>query len=60
MNIFEKMLGQYLDVCTYQKNLSAKTVKAYRIDLLQFIEYSSIKSNLFDRESVNQYIAYLN
>ena len=60
MNVFEQMLEEYLNVCTYQKNLNAKTVKAYRIDLLQFIEYHSARNILFDRDVVNKYIAHLN
>lgn len=60
MNVFEQMLEEYLNVCTYQKNLNAKTVKAYRIDLLQFIEYHSARNILFDRDAVNKYIAHLN
>lgn len=53
-------LEKYLEACTYQKNLNAKTVKAYRIDLRQFLEYLTAKVGGFDKETVKNYIACLN
>ena len=53
-------LEKYLEACTYQKNLNAKTVKAYRIDLRQFLEYLTAKGSGFDKETVKNYIACLN
>lgn len=32
-------ISDYLEYCRYQKNLSADTLKAYRIDLAQFADY---------------------
>lgn len=53
-------LENYLNACTYQKNLNEKTVKAYRIDLRQFLEYFAAQRINFDKELVKKYIAYLN
>ena len=39
MSLTIQVVEQYLYACTYQKNLNEKTVKAYRIDLSQFIEH---------------------
>lgn len=36
---FLEPVNNYLDFCKHQKNLSDKTLKAYRIDLRQFTEY---------------------
>ena len=38
MKIREEM-EQYLEFCQYRKELSRNTVKAYRIDLEQFLRY---------------------
>ncbi len=38
MQNLQKWVEQYLFACEFQKGLDAKTVKAYRIDLRQFIE----------------------
>lgn len=42
MNTFETLTKNYLDFCQYQKRLDPKTLKAYRIDLRQFMEQLSI------------------
>ena len=36
----KKYLGYYLEYCQYRKELDAKTLKAYRIDLRQFFDAS--------------------
>lgn len=46
MNNSEKILAEYLDFCNYQKTLSDKTLKAYRIDLLQFFVQASVSDPL--------------
>ena len=48
--------------CIYEKNLSAKTIKAYNIDLKQFSEYRDSKSyslELFDKFYIKDYIKHL-
>ncbi len=37
MNYLEMKTTEYLDFCQYQKRLDSKTLKAYRIDLRQFL-----------------------
>ena len=48
--------------CIYEKNLSAKTIKAYRIDLNQFLKYKNsedILLEMFDKLYLKDYIKYL-
>ena len=56
MNLQEKV-KPYLEYCTYRKELDAKTVKAYRIDLTQFFSY--VQSTEPEKESIEQYITEL-
>ncbi len=51
---------QYLDVCKTQKKLSCHTLKAYRIDLRQFLEFSAARKGGFDRETIKSYVSVLN
>lgn len=44
MNNLQTSIQNYLDFCQYQKRLDAKTLKAYRIDLKQFVKYLDIDS----------------
>lgn len=60
MESIEQAVKQYLRACEFQKNLDAKTVKAYRIDLRQFTEYLTEQNAEIDRETVKSYIMYLN
>ena len=36
-------MNYYLEYCKKQKNLNDKTIKAYRIDLQQFIDFLETK-----------------
>ena len=56
MNLQEKV-RPYLEYCTYRKELDAKTVKAYRIDLTQFFSY--VQSTEPEKETIEQYITEL-
>lgn len=40
MNL-QMTISEYLDFCQYQKRLDSKTIKAYRIDLQQFLKANS-------------------
>ena len=51
-------IEQYLEACEYERNLSADTLKAYRIDLRQFSEFT--KGEWADRDMLNRYIKHLN
>lgn len=51
-------IEKYLTHCTLDKNLSSHTLKAYRIDLAQFIAF---KSNAdISKDNLTEYIQYLN
>lgn len=56
MNL-QKKVKPYLEYCTYRKELDAKTVKAYRIDLTQFFSY--VQSTEPEKETIEQYITEL-
>lgn len=53
----QKELTNYLIYCKKQKNLSEHTLKAYRIDLTQFLFFGE-KQNI-EKESLKCYICYL-
>ena len=55
----EKFINQYLAVCDDQRNLSKKTVKAYKIDLQQFIAFQD-KTFICSKKVVLEYIELLN
>ena len=56
MNLQNKV-KPYLEYCTYRKELDAKTIKAYRIDLTQFFSY--VQSAEPEKETIEQYITDL-
>lgn len=56
----DEALQQYLDFCEKQKELDAKTLKAYRIDLKQFLSFLACRKEQISRESISEYIVYLN
>ncbi len=37
MSSLQMQINHYLEYCQYQKRLDKKTLKAYRIDLTQFL-----------------------
>ena len=42
MNTLQLHYNNYLEFCQFQKRLDSKTLKAYRIDLTQFIQHISV------------------
>ena len=58
MQTLSQSIVQYLEMCEYERNLSADTLKAYRIDLRQFLEFT--KGEWADRDMLNRYIKHLN
>lgn len=58
MNTLHLLVQQYLETAEYEKKLSPHTIKAYRIDLSQFITFSEGK--VVNRELLSQYIKHLN
>lgn len=57
---YTSYLQDYLDYCKKQKALDSKTVKAYKIDLSQFISELDKASQEITKESVLSYISRLN
>ena len=52
-------LNAYLIYCEKLKNLDFKTLKAYRIDLNQFFDFSDGRKLQFDKEAISCYIETL-
>ena len=52
-------MENYLHVCKAQRELSDKTVKAYRIDISQFLDYLAENRLLPDKSGINYYLDYL-
>lgn len=53
-------IQQYLVYCKQQKDLDPKSVKAYRIDLEQLERYLGGRESLISKESILDYISFLN
>lgn len=49
----------YLKFCEYQKNLSSKTLKAYKIDLTQFCLFNNSGEAFVNKADITEYIAFL-
>ena len=52
----KNLAQQYLHMCTYQKNLSDKTIKAYKIDLEQFSSFILDGDHVISRTSISMFI----
>lgn len=60
MNTLQINIENYLDYCTKQKRLDAKTIKAYQIDLLQFRNQIDVQeSSKITTDILEAYIATL-
>lgn len=58
--VLETDVRVYLARCQGEHRLSHKTIKAYRCDLTQFIEWLVVKGRPLDREAVRSYLVHLN
>lgn len=58
MQILSALIADYLETGEYEKQLSPDTIKAYRIDLRQFLDFTG--GEWAGRNMLNQYIKYLN
>lgn len=56
---FTKQLEHYYDYCKFQKNLNEKTLKAYRIDLAQFLQFIGQKEDMITRSNLSEYAKML-
>ena len=60
MNTLQKQLNNYLEFCQFQKRLDSKTLKAYRIDLAQFVRQVSVDNiSTITPDILEKYIATL-
>lgn len=59
MIISSTQLTQYLHYCQYQKELDAKTIKAYRIDLTQCLNFLSGQNHQLDKDGINAYLFHI-
>ena len=53
----QETINMYLEYCEYRKELDWNTLKAYRIDLRQFVEF--IEGEEPSKEKIERYITYL-
>ena len=57
MQMTEELLEKYLGECKKRKNLNGKTIKAYSIDLRQFMDY--VEEKECTKDLINQYFDFL-
>ena len=50
---------EYMEYCEYRKRLDAKTLKAYRIDLRQYLKFASELPYCLTKDSVDHFITNL-
>lgn len=59
MENLQKEVEDYLQDCRYRKELNPKTLKAYQIDLGQFMQFLADKKCVADKEGITSYLFYL-
>ena len=59
MTTLSTQIGIYLKYCKSQKRLDEKTIKAYRIDLRQFAEFTTLEIGDITPDILENYIAGL-
>lgn len=57
MQTLETITKQYLNYCKVHKNLDSKTIKAYRIDLEQFLSIIPVNELPVDKENLMLYLS---
>lgn len=57
MQTLETITNQYLNYCKIHRNLDSKTIKAYRIDLKQFISIIPVAELPIDKEALMIYLS---
>lgn len=56
----KNLVSNYLEYCKYRKNLNEKTIKAYRIDLNHYLDYTNFRiENGLSRNTLDAYITEL-
>ena len=62
MNTLHHYITEYIEYCGYRKRLDSKTLKAYRIDLIQYEAFChslSGRTPVFNKSTVDQFITRL-
>ena len=61
MNNLTTHMNEYLEYCKCRKHLDSKTLKAYTIDLKQYIRFcnTSHSNNLLSHQTLDQFITFL-
>lgn len=59
MNNLNDYIAEYIEYCQHRKRLDTKTIKAYRIDLKQYNNFSSELSTCLSKDILDQYITHL-
>jgi len=59
MNKLNSQIENFLNHCRFQKKLNEKTIKAYRIDLIQFATYFSHESEPLTKTCLLQHVQFL-
>lgn len=59
MNTLNGYITEYIEYCKYRKHLDKKTLKAYRIDLRQYEEYTSGTTNVLSKNVLDSFITEL-
>lgn len=59
METLQKLKATYLDYCKTQKELNDKTLKAYEIDLRQFLDFIPVKALPISREILSDYLTHI-
>lgn len=59
MENLQKEVEDYLQDCHYRKELNPKTLKAYQIDLGQFMQFLADRKCVADKEGITQYLFHL-
>lgn len=58
MSVLTDQISSYLQMCEFEKKLSADTLKAYRIDLAQFSAF--VQDYSVDKALLGRYVTHLN
>lgn len=59
MNILKNYIVEYLEYCKLRKRLDTKTLKAYQIDLNQYLNFSSSYPECISKQVVDNFITHL-
>lgn len=59
MNNLDKYIAEYMEYCKYRKRLDQKTLKAYKIDISQYKDFSLALNDSFSRNTIDTFITHL-